>query len=59
MSPLEQNIINLLPTLSDEAKSKARLILGENPSFTKPIKNSKQIISTYQVRANIRKALKI
>ena len=59
MSPLEQNIINLLPTLSDEAKSKARSVLGENPSFTQKKKNIKQIISNNQVRANIRKALKI
>tara|TARA_B100000809_G_scaffold124961_1_gene123214 strand:- start:169 stop:315 length:147 start_codon:yes stop_codon:yes gene_type:complete len=28
MSPLEEQIINLLPTLSEKAKNEARLILG-------------------------------
>ncbi len=55
MSPLEQNIINLLPTLSDEAKRKARLVLGENPSFTQ--KNEK--ISDEEVRLALYKTLKI
>ena len=59
MSPLEQNIIESLHLLSDEARSKARLVLGDSPSFTKKKKNIKQIISNNQVRANIRKALKI
>ena len=58
MSPLEQNIINLLPTLSDEAKSKARFILGENPSFTKQKKTSNRLTKE-QRRVIIRKALKI
>jgi len=58
LSPLEQNIINLLPTLSDEAKRKARLVLGENPSFTKPIKNSNRLTKE-DSRVLIRKALKI
>lgn len=31
MSSLEENIINLLPTLSKEAKDRARLILGKTP----------------------------
>ena len=58
MSPLEQNIINLLPTLSDEAKSKARFILGENPSFNKQKKTSNRLTKE-QRRVIIRKALKI
>lgn len=29
MSSLEENIINLLPTLSKEAKDRARIILGK------------------------------
>jgi len=32
MSPLEQNIIDSLHLLSDEAKAKARIVLGEAPS---------------------------
>lgn len=31
MSELEQNIVNLLPTLSEEAKRKARFVLGQEP----------------------------
>ena len=58
MSPLEQNIINLLPTLSDEAKSVARLVLGENPRFTKKKKTSNRLTKE-QRRFFIRKALKI
>ena len=34
MSPLEQNIIDSLHLLSDEAKAKARIVLGEAPSFS-------------------------
>ena len=45
MSPLEQNIIESLHLLSDEAKSKARSVLGENPSFTQTNKNIKQIVT--------------
>ena len=58
MSPLEQNIINLLPTLSDEAKSKARFILGENPSFSKKKKNSNHLTKQEAV-VLVRKMLKI
>ena len=58
MSPLEQNIINLLPTLSDEAKSKARLVLGENPSLTKK-KKTRNRLTKEDSRVLIRKALKI
>ena len=31
MSELEQNIVNLLPMLSEEAKKKARFVLGQEP----------------------------
>ena len=55
MSPLEQNIINLLPTLSDEAKSKARFILGENPSSNQQEKN----VTDEDVRVAMYKFLKI
>ena len=58
MSPLEQNIINLLPTLSDEAKSVARLVLGDSPSFTKQKKTSNRLTKEHR-RVLIRKALKI
>ena len=55
MSPLEQNIINLLPTLSDEAKSKARSVLGENPSSNQQEKN----VTDEDVRVAMYKFLKI
>lgn len=57
MSPLEQNIINLLPTLSDEAKSVARLVLGDSPSFTH--KKKKEILSKQEAVLLARKMLKI
>ena len=40
MNALEQKILELLPLLSEDAKFKARLILGENPSFTKKKKRN-------------------
>lgn len=58
MSPLEQNIINLLPTLSDEAKTKARLVLGEDLSFTKKKKTSNHLTKQEAV-VLVRKMLKI
>ena len=35
MNALEQKILELLPLLSEDAKFKARLILGENPTKRK------------------------
>ena len=58
MNALEQKILELLPLLSDEAKSKARLILGENPSFTKQKKTSNHLTKQEAV-VLVRKALKI
>jgi len=55
MNALEQKILELLPLLSEDAKFKARLILGENPTKRK----ENEIITDEQVMANIRKALKI
>jgi hypothetical protein len=39
MNPLEKKIIELLPLLSEEAKFKARVVLGENPSSNKQEEN--------------------
>ena len=58
MNALEQKILELLPLLSEDAKFKARLILGENPSFTKQKKTSNRLTKE-QRRVIIRKALKI
>ena len=55
MSPLEQNIIESLHLLSDEAKSKARLVLGENPSSNQQEKN----VTDEDVRVAMYKFLKI
>lgn len=55
MNALEQKMLELLPLLSEDAKFKARLILGENTTKRK----ENEIITDEQVRANIRKALKI
>ena len=35
MIPLEQKILDLLPVLSEEAKNKARFILGTKPTKKK------------------------
>jgi hypothetical protein len=43
MNALEQKILELLPLLSEDVKFKARLILGENPSFTKKKKTSNHL----------------
>lgn len=55
MSPLEKNIIDSLYLLSDEAKSKARLLLGEKPSSYKQTK----AITDEDVRMAIYKSLKL
>lgn len=52
MSPLEQNIINLLPTLSNEAKEKARFILGEKKKVTK----RKPVLTHEEARLIIQKS---
>ena len=39
MSPLEKKILELLPLLSEDAKFKARLILGENSRTSGNISN--------------------
>ena len=57
MSPLEQNIIESLHLLSDEAKSVARSVLGDSPSFTKKKKN--EILSKQEAVVLVRKMLKI
>ena len=38
ISELEQKIIGLLPTLSEEAKRKARFVLGQKPVPVNPKK---------------------
>ena len=48
MSPLEQNIINSLQLLSDEAKAKARIVLGDAPSFSENISNNEYSEKTRQ-----------
>ena len=55
MSPLEQNIIDSLHLLSDEAKFKARVVLGENPSSNKQEEN----VTDEDVRLAMCKFLKI
>ena len=55
MTALEQQIINLLPTLSVKAKNEARLILGVNVSKTKANKG----ISIEEARVGINKFLKL
>ena len=55
MTALEQQIINLLPTLSVKAKNEARLILGVKTS--KPKANNG--ISIEDATLNLRKLLKI
>jgi len=52
MSPLEQNIINLLPTLSNEAKDKARFILGEK----KKVRKRKPVLTDDEARLIIQKS---
>jgi len=54
MSPLEQNIIDSLHLLSDEAKAKARIVLGEAPSSSDNISDDDE-----QVRVAVYKFLKI
>ena len=53
MTALEQQIINLLPTLSVKAKNEARLILGVKES--KPNKG----LSIEEARVLVNKAFKI
>ena len=55
LGSLEQKILELLPLLSEDAKFKARLILGEN--LTKRKEN--EIITDEEVRVAICKALNI
>ena len=55
MNALEQKILELLPLLSEDAKFKARLILGENPTKRK----ENEIITDEEVRVALCKALKI
>ena len=55
MTALEQQIINLLPTLSVKAKNEARLILGVNLSKIKVNKG----ISIEEARVGINKFLKL
>ena len=57
MNALEQKILELLPLLSEDAKFKARLILGENPSFTK--KKKQQSLNKTRSSSVSRKFLKI
>ena len=56
MSELEKNIINLLPTLSIQAKNEARLILGLN--LKKP-KRKKEVLPMDEAMVLVRKAFKI
>jgi|TARA_R110000744_G_C19010690_1_gene522968 hypothetical protein len=56
MSPLEQNIIDSLHLLSDEAKAKARIVLGEAPSSSDNISDDEY---DEQVRVAVYKFLKI
>ena len=58
MNALEQKILEFLPLLSDEAKRKARLVLGKNPSFTKKKKTSNHLTKQEAV-VLVRKFLKI
>jgi len=55
MSELEKNIINLLPTLSEEAKKQACLVLGVHPVK----KKTKKGLTIEEHRVLIRKAFKI
>ena len=55
MNALEQKIIELLPLLSEEAKFKARVVLGENPSSNKQEEN----VTDEDVSLAMRKFLKI
>jgi|MGYP000845550713 hypothetical protein len=55
MTALEQQIINLLPTLSVKAKNEARLILGVKTSKPKANKG----ISIEEARVGINKFLKL
>lgn len=54
MIPLEQKILDLLPVLSDEAKNKARLILGTKP----PKRKKKQVLTNEEARLIVSKLLK-
>ena len=53
MSDLEQNIVNLLPLLSEEAKRKARFVLGDEQVVPKKgnqkfdVERANLIISKY------------
>ena len=55
MTALEQQIINLLPTLSVKAKNEARLILGVKASNPKANKG----LSIEEARVIVNKAFKI
>ena len=55
MNALEQQIINLLPTLSVKAKNEARLILGVKASKPKANKG----LSIEEARVIVNKAFKI
>jgi|TARA_B110000037_G_scaffold183707_1_gene212073 hypothetical protein len=57
MSPLEKKILELLPLLSEDAKFKARLILGEQPS--KKLTKKEKAFTDEDVRVALCKALKI
>ena len=55
MNPLEKKILEFLPLLSEDAKFKARLILGVQPIKRK----ENEIITDEEVRVALCKALKI
>ena len=56
MLPLEQKIINLLPTLSERAKKEARFILGSNPIIKRrssiPIETARLDINKFLKQTN-------
>ena len=54
MIPLEQKILDLLPVLSEEAKNKARFILGTKPTK----KKKKQVLTQEEARLIIAKHVK-
>ena len=55
MNPIEKKILEFLPLLSEDAKFKARLILGVQPIKRK----ENEIITDEEVRVALCKALKI
>lgn len=53
MNPLEQNILDMLPNLSEKAKDKARFILGRKEK----VRKKEPIISKQEARAFVLKFL--